>query len=98
MLMSGDQLQFAVEFATFLVAVAGAAVVVLRPQLVSAPPRSRMFLGTGFLLIAGAAFLRGSLVTDDGDEVVVVLRCAGIVLLALGTMGWVDDRSTRRAL
>ena len=96
--MSGDQLQFAVEFATFLVAVAGAAVVVLRPQLVSAPPRSRMFLGTGFLLVAGAAFLRGSLVTDDGDEVVIVLRCAGIGLLALGTMGWVDDRSTRRSL
>ncbi|MDP8938381.1 MAG: ATP-binding protein [Actinomycetota bacterium] len=96
--MSGDQLRFAVEFATFLVSVAGAAVVVLRPGLVGAPRRSRGFLGAGFLLAAAAAFLRGSLMADDSDEVVVVVRCAGILLLAVGTMGWVDDRSTRRAL
>jgi len=98
MLIAGDQLRFAVEFATFLVAVAGAVVVVLRPGLVGAPPRSRSFLGAGFVLMAVAAFLRGSLLADDGDEVVVVFRGAGILLLALGTMGWVDDRSTRRAL
>jgi len=97
-LISVDQLRFAVEFATFLVAVAGAAVVVLRPQLVSAPPRSRMLLGSGFLLVATAAFLRGSLVYGDDSATVIVLRCAGILLLALGTMGWVDDRATRRAL
>jgi PAS domain-containing protein len=97
-IVSGDQLRFAVEFATFLVALAGAAVVVLRPRLVSAPPRSRSLLGAGFVLVAVAAFLRGSLVSDDGEALVVVVRCIGIVLLALGTMGWVGDRSTRRAL
>jgi two-component system, OmpR family, sensor histidine kinase ResE len=97
-IVSGDQLRFAVEFDTFLVALAGAAVVVLRPRLVSAPPRSRSLLGAGFVLVAVAAFLRGSLVSDDGEALVVVVRCIGIVLLALGTMGWVGDRSTRRAL
>ena len=58
------QLRFAVEFATFLVAVAGGAIVLLRPDLVGAGRRSRSVLFFGFLAIAIAAFLHGSLLTD----------------------------------
>ncbi len=43
------QLRFAVEFATFLVAVAGATIVLLRPQLVGATRRSRVVLTLGFI-------------------------------------------------
>ncbi len=92
------QLRFAVEFATFLVAVAGATIVLIRPQLVGANQRSRIVLGLGFLSVAAAAFLHGSLLTGTREVSVIVLRSAGIVLLAVGTLGWGDDRATRRAL
>jgi len=92
------QLRFAVEFATFLVAVAGATIVMLRPQLVGANQRSRMVLGTGFVCVAAAAFLHGSLLTGTSEPAVIGLRGAGIVLLAVGTLGWGEDQSARRAL
>ncbi len=92
------QLRFAVEFATFLVAVAGATIVVLRPQLVGANRRSRLVLALGFAGVAGAAFLHGSLLTGTREIAVIGLRGAGIVLLALGTLGWAEDRAPRLAL
>jgi two-component system phosphate regulon sensor histidine kinase PhoR len=92
------QLRFAVEFATFLVAVAGATIVMLRPQLVGANQRSRMVLGIGFVAVAAAAFLHGSLLTGTSEPAVIGLRGAGIVLLAVGTLGWGEDRSARRSL
>jgi len=92
------QLRFAVEFAAFLVAVAGATIVLLRPQLVGANQHSRVVLALGFLGVAAAAFLHGSLLTGTRELPVVILRGAGIVLLAVGTLGWGDDRTTRRAL
>jgi PAS domain S-box-containing protein len=92
------QLRFAVEFATFLVAVAGATIVLLRPQLVGANRRSRVVLALGFAGIAAAAFLHGSLLTGTREPAVICLRGAGIVLLAIGTLGWGDDRASRRAL
>jgi len=92
------QLRFAVEFATFLVSVAGATIVLLRPQLVGANQRSRIVLGLGFLSVATAAFLHGSLLTGTREAPVIILRSAGIVLLAAGTLGWGDDRTTRRFL
>ncbi|MDQ6727192.1 MAG: ATP-binding protein [Actinomycetota bacterium] len=92
------QLRFAVEFATFLVAVAGATIVLLRPQLVGSSPRSRFVLALGFLCVAAAAFLHGSLLTGAKEAPVIVLRGTGIVLLAVGTLGWGDDRTTRRSL
>ena len=76
------QLRFAVEFATFLVAVAGGAIVLLRPDLVGAGRRSRIVLFLGFLSIAVAAFLHGSLLTDPRETPVIAFRCIGIVLLA----------------
>lgn len=95
---SAAQLRFAVEFATFLVAVAGAVIVVLRPDLVGAERRSRGVLALGFLAVAIAAFLHGSLLTDARETPVIAFRGAGIVLLGLGTLGWTDVRGTRRVL
>jgi PAS domain S-box-containing protein len=92
------QLRFAVEFATFLVAVAGATIVVLRPQLVGANQRSRLLLTVGFAGIAAAAFLHGSLLTGTREPAVIVLRGVGIVMLAVGTLGWSEDSTTRRSL
>jgi len=94
----GAQLRFAVEFATFLVAVAGATIVLLRPQLVGATRRSRVVLCLGFACIAAAAFLHGSLLTGTTEVAVVAVRGAGIVLLAVGTLGWSEALASRRAL
>ena len=94
----GAQLRFAVEFATFLVAVAGAAIVLLRPHLVGANRRSRVVLALGFAGVAGAAFLHGSILTGTREAAVIVLRGGGIVLLAVGTLGWGEARASRRAL
>ena len=95
---SSTQLRFAVEFATFLVAVAGAAVVLFRPTLVGARGRARLSLFLGFMCLATAAFLHGSLLSNADDAVLVAVRGMGIVLLALGTFGLTDDRTTRRVL
>ena len=92
------QLRFAVEFATFLVMVAGAAIVMTRPDLVGAGRRSRSVLVPGFICVAVAAFLHGSLLTDAREAPVVVFRSLGICLLALGTLGWGTDRGPRRLL
>jgi PAS domain S-box-containing protein len=94
----GAQLRFAVEFATFLVAVAGAAIVLLRPHLVGANRQSRVVLALGFAGVAAAAFLHGSLLTGTHEAAVITLRGAGIVLLAFGTLGWGEARASRRAL
>jgi PAS domain S-box-containing protein len=92
------QLRFAVEFATFLVMVAGAAIVMTRPDLVGAGRRSRSVLVPGFICVAVAAFLHGSLLTDARETPVVVFRCVGIMLLALGTLGWGTEKAPRRFL
>ncbi|HEX7277662.1 MAG TPA: ATP-binding protein [Acidimicrobiales bacterium] len=92
------QLRFAVEFATFLVMVAGAAIVMTRPDLVGAGRKSRSVLVPGFVCVAVAAFLHGSLLTDARETPVVIFRCVGIALLALGTLGWGTDRGPRRML
>ncbi|HVL04941.1 MAG TPA: ATP-binding protein [Acidimicrobiales bacterium] len=94
----GAQLRFAVEFATFLVAVAGAAIVLLRPNLVGANRRSRVVLALGFAGVAAAAFLHGSILTGTRESLVITLRGAGIVLLAIGTLGWGEAQASRRAL
>jgi len=92
------QLRFAVEFATFLVAVAGATIVMLRPHLLGANRRSRAVLALGFACVAGAAFLHGSVLTGTKELPVIALRGVGLILLASGTLGWEGDRSSRRAL
>jgi len=95
---SSTQLRFAVEFATFLVAIAGAAVVILRPALVGAGRRGRIALAVGFVALAVAAFLHGSLLADADDGILVGVRGLAIVLLALGTFSLKADTTTRRVL
>ncbi|MFN2609067.1 MAG: histidine kinase dimerization/phospho-acceptor domain-containing protein, partial [Acidimicrobiales bacterium] len=95
---SAAVLRFSAEFATFLVAVAGAAIVLLRPRLLGVGRQARVALGAGFLAVATAAFLHGSLLFEAGDVPVIIVRSAGIVLLAVGTLGWGDDRATRRVV
>ena len=80
-------------------AVAGAALVLLRPGLVNATPRTRAALAAGFLVIAAAAFLNGSVLANDPQApAVIVLRGAGIVLLGVGTLSWRVDQLSRRVL
>lgn len=93
---SAALLRFAAEFATFLVALTGAAIVLLRPQLLGVRSRSRIALGPGLPCLAAAAFLHGSLLGESDDPGVFALRAGGIVLLGLGTLGWGEDRATRR--
>ena len=91
-------LRFAAEFATLLVAVAGVAVVLLRPRLLGIGPQSRIFLAFGFVALAASSFLHGSLALEADDPPLVVLRAAAVVLLAFGTLGWGEDRATRRVV
>ena len=96
---SAVQIRFAVEFATFLVAIAGAALVALRPALLGASSRARVILPVGFVAIATAAFLHGSLlVGDEGEAIVAAVRLSGIVLVALGTIRWDTEPTFRRML
>ena len=96
---SAVQIRFAVEFATFLVAIAGAALVALRPALIGASTRARVILPLGFVAIAAAAFLHGSLVVGaSADSVVAGLRLAGILLVALSTIRWDTEPAFRRIL
>ena len=48
--------------------------------------------------MAVAAFLHGSLLTDARETPVIAFRGVGIILLALGTLGWGTDRGPRRLL
>ena len=96
---SAVQIRFAVEFATFLVAIAGAALVALRPALIGASSRARVTLPVGFVAIAVAAFLHGSLVVGKGaDSTIAALRLGGVLLVAVGTIRWDTEPTFRRIL
>jgi PAS domain S-box-containing protein len=97
-LSDSAQLLFAIEFATFLVTVAGAAVVLIRPELMGSRSRARICLAVGFGALAAAAFLHGSLLAKGDDGLLVALRGLGVILLALGNLGLTEDRTTRRVL
>ncbi|MCU1451762.1 MAG: hypothetical protein JWP02_3932, partial [Acidimicrobiales bacterium] len=96
---SAVQIRFAVEFATFLVAIAGAALVALRPALLGQNSRVRVILPVGFVGIATAAFLHGSLLVDAGGEpYVAALRLGGILLVAVSTIRWDTEPTFKRLL
>ena len=99
MYSSAVQIRFAVEFATFLVAIAGAALVALRTALIGASSRARVILPLGFVAIAAAAFLHGSLVVgSSADSAIAGLRLGGILLVALSTIRWDTEPTFRRIL
>jgi PAS domain S-box-containing protein len=96
---SGAQLaRFSAEFATFLVAVAWLSVLLLRPRLVPVPGRARVALFGGFAALGTGAFLWGSMLAATDAEPVMLLRGAGIVLLAVGAIAWRGDVGARAGL
>lgn len=92
------QLRFAAEFATFLAAGAGLSLAVLRPALLAAGVKARLLAAGGFVAIALAAFLHGSLLVDDAaDPALVAVRAAGLVLLGASIPAW-HHGTPRRAV
>ena len=87
---SAAQLRFAVEFASFIAALAGAGVVALRPELLAVPRRLRGLLAVAFLALAAAAFLHGSLLVGHDREAgaIIATRLAGVALLAVSLGRW----------
>src|SRR5581483_8784060 len=76
-------------FAVFLVALAGLSFVLLRAELLIDGSRQRFALAAGLGCLGAAAFLHGSLIVDDANSGTPVgLRLAGIVLLAVASIGW----------
>src|SRR5205823_1035341 len=70
-----------------------------RPALLGASPRTRVILPVGFVAIATAAFLHGSLlVSNTADPTVSGLRLGGIVLVVISTFRWDADATFRQVL
>ena len=95
---AASQLSFAAEFTLFLAAVAGLAVMAVRSDLSATDQRSRALVAAGFVALAAAAFLHGSLLAEDGSAAVIVPRLVGIVLVAAGTVAAGPDRTARLRL
>src|SRR5262245_53102223 len=83
------QLQFGAEFALFLVAVAGFAFALLRPELLVEGRLARGAVAVGVAALAAAAFLHGSLLVEDpGAGGLVALRILGGALLIGAFTRW----------
>jgi PAS domain S-box-containing protein len=79
--------QFATEFALFLVALAGLALVVLRTGLAATSQAARFTLAVAFLALLGAAFAHGSLlVNSTTNPALEGVRALGWVAVALGIL------------
>lgn len=99
MVSSVAQGRFAAEFATFLAATAGVALVGLRAELLSRSWWSRLLLVIGFVALGATAFLQGSLITRDHADVVdAAVEGVGLVAVALGSIDWAGDEGPRRLL
>ncbi|MEO7430335.1 MAG: hypothetical protein ABIY48_13240, partial [Acidimicrobiales bacterium] len=93
------QLQFAAEFALFLVSLAGVGFAFPRADLLVERPPVRIAVAAGFASLAAAAFLSGALVVGDPSSGGVVgLRIAGVVVLAGASQSWRTDRGGRTLL
>jgi PAS domain S-box-containing protein len=92
------QFTFAAEFVAFLAAAAGLAMALLRGEVVVRPNWVRAPLGAGFAALAGAAFLRGSLIVSTATSEVVVLRAAGLVAITAASLRWDESGLARRLL
>lgn len=93
------QVQFAAEFALFLVSLAGVGFAFMRADLLVERPPTRVAVAAGFASLAAAALLSGALIVGDpGSAGVVGLRIAGVAVLALASQGWRTDRGGRSLL
>lgn len=81
------QLTLATQFASFLVAVAGLAVVGAQRGMLSGRTSRRILLSAGFAMMAAASFWYGSfLPRGTVGRAVMALRALGTLALALGSM------------
>jgi PAS domain S-box-containing protein len=93
------QFTFAAEFVAFLAAAAGLAMALLRGGVVVRPAWARTPLGAGFGFLAGAAFLRGSLlIQTDNNAPVVALRLLGLLIVIVGSLAWSERGPARQML
>lgn len=93
------QFTFAAEFVAFLAAAAGLAMALLRGGVVVRPAWARTPLGAGFGFLAGAAFLRGSLLIEtDNNAPVVALRLLGLLIVIIGSLAWSERGPARQLL
>jgi PAS domain S-box-containing protein len=92
------QVQFAAEFALFLVALAGLAIVALRSELLTRSVGLRAVLAFGFAALGGSAFVHGSLIVERSDNAALVLvRAIGWAAIAVGIMRWEGRPLSRQA-
>ena len=83
------QLQFAAQFAVFLVAGAGFALLLLRPSLLVNGERARRAVAIAFAVLAAAAFAHGALFIDDPSTGILVgARAVAIAVLVLAPARW----------
>src|SRR5687767_13440315 len=83
------QLQFAAEFALFLVTLAGLALMLFRAELLVEGAAARISAALGLAALTGASFAHGSVLVEEADVVALVtLRVAGLVLLLPAVARW----------
>lgn len=93
------QLQFAAEFALFLVSLAGLGFALLRADLLVERLAARLPVAAGFACLGSASFLSGALIVDDPSSGgVVVLRITGVAVLAVASRWWSASRGGRTLL
>jgi len=85
---SAAQFEFAAEIVTFLVALAGFALVLLRAQLYGTTPLRSLTLGAAFAALGTAAFLHGAVSPQlSAPPAVTGLRLGAALLLAMLSIG-----------
>ena len=84
MAATAAQFEFAAEIVTFLVALAGVALVLLRARLYAGTAARAVLVGSGFAALGAAAFMHGAVDPDiNAPPAVTALRLfAGLLLLA----------------
>ena len=96
---STAQFHFAAEFVTFLAATAGLSLVLLRGELLTRAAWARTAMGLGFAAIGAAAFFRGSMLFNDIEsQFLLIVRAAGLVAVAIGSLTWSNGAGARRLL